>query len=192
MSEKTFVTLSRIVYIVIEVFCLISFEELCRENYNRIYKYIFAMTGNREAAEDLIQDVFTVAYEKDAAFLSHPNPPAFLYKTARNLTLAYLKRQKHHPELALDDSIPGDGGDLLEELLRARDRRVDETAYVGAVLDSLPPRQRALYDERYTSGRPIGELAVEQGVSDTALRMRLVRLRREIIQAVKALRLDER
>ena len=49
----------------------------------------------------------------------------------------------------------------------------------------------ALYDERYTSGRPIGELAVEQGVSDTALRMRLVRLRREIIQAVKALRLDE-
>ena len=52
------------------------FEELCRENYGRIYRYIYALAGNKQTAEDLIQDVFIIAYEKGDAFLSHENPPA--------------------------------------------------------------------------------------------------------------------
>jgi len=33
-----------------------TFEELCQENYSRIYKYIFSMTGSKESTEDLIQE----------------------------------------------------------------------------------------------------------------------------------------
>jgi RNA polymerase sigma-70 factor (ECF subfamily) len=39
--------------------------------------------------------------------------------------------------------------------------------------------------------RPISEIASAEGVSETALRMRLVRLRREILQIVRTLQLDE-
>jgi RNA polymerase sigma-70 factor (ECF subfamily) len=151
------------------------------------------MTGSREASEDLVQDVFAVAYEKGAAFLVHEKPAAFLYTTARNLTLTYIKRQRAGLYMELDENIPSDdtGGDLLAQVLREQDRRVDETAYVRPVLESLPDKQRTLYARRYGEHQSIGEIASAENVSETAVRMRLVRLRREIIDTVKNLKLDE-
>lgn len=168
-----------------------SFEELCAENYSRIYKYIFAMTGNRESAEDIVQDAFTIAYEKDSVFLRHESPTAFLYKTARNLTLTYLKRQQRYVSEPLDENTADGDTDLCEKLLRDYDRRIDEDAYSGQVIKLLDAKQHALYVQRYVERKPIREIAVGQNASETAIRMRLVRLRREIISAVRDLKLDD-
>ena len=43
-----------------------QFEEICRENYARIYNYILAKTADRETAEDITQDVFFIAFQRDA------------------------------------------------------------------------------------------------------------------------------
>ncbi len=168
-----------------------SFEELCRDHYGRIYRYIYAMTGGKESAEDLIQDVFAVALQKGGAFLTHENPPAFLYRTARNLTLTYLKRRQKYEADYLDEEYASGDADLCAQLLRERDREIDETAYAGAVIGSLSGRQRELYRNRYVENRPIREIAADAGVSETAMRMRLVRLRREIYEAVRNLKLEE-
>ena len=69
-----------------------QFEEICRDNYARIHNYILAKTGNREAAEDITQDVFFIAWQKGETFLSHEKPIAFLYATAANLVLEYYKK----------------------------------------------------------------------------------------------------
>lgn len=169
-----------------------DFEALCRENYGRVYKYIFALTGSREPTEDLMQDVFTVAFEKGTAFLQHENPTAFLYRTARNLTLTYLKRQQRSQTVILDDNLSGDDGDLSAVLIHAHDSQIDETIYAGHVIDGLSCKQKALYDARYVQKKPIKEIAQEAGVNEPALRMRLVRLRQEIAASVKNLKLDEK
>lgn len=169
-----------------------DFEALCRENYGRVYKYIFALTGSREPAEDLIQDVFTAAFLKGAAFLQHENPPAFLYKTARNLTLTYLKKQQRAPLEYLDENIAGSDGDVCDVILKAHDKTLDETFYIGQVIGRLDREQRALYDARYIEQKPIKEIAQDQGVKEPAMRMRLVRLRRDITKTVEDLKLDER
>ena len=167
------------------------FEELCRENYGRIYRYIFALAGDKQTAEDLIQDVFLIALEKGHAFLTHENSSAFLYKTARNVTLTYLKRQRKYEAEYLDEDMDSGAGDVCAQLMRKRDREIDETEYVRAVVGGLNEPQRLLYQNRYIEGRPIREIAKADNVSETAMRMRLVRLRREIYAAVKRLKLDE-
>lgn len=169
-----------------------NFEKLCKENYGRIFKYIYALTGNRESAEDLIQDVFTVAYEKGEAFLRHEKPPAFLYRTARNITLTYLKQQKHFVHEYLDENTPDGEADIYDKILKDQDRQIDETGYIGQVIDSLDEDQQSLYSLRYIEGRLIKDIANQQGVSEPAIRMRLVRLRREISGIVKNLKLDEK
>lgn len=169
-----------------------DFEELCRENYARIYRYIFAMTGNRESAEDLIQDVFTVAIEKGEAFLQHENPPAFLYKTARNMTFTYIKQRRRTSAELLDENTPDGDGDLSDTLLKTYDRQIDETAYAGQVLQDLDSGQRALYEKRYVERLPIRDISQELGTSEPAMRMRLVRLRRDIQEVVRELKLDEK
>jgi RNA polymerase sigma-70 factor (ECF subfamily) len=167
-----------------------SFEDLCRDNYGRIYRYIFAMTGNREASEDLLQDVFTVAFEKGDAFLSHENPPGFLYRTARNLTLTYIKRSRTAPQ-ALDESVAAGGGDLFEQLVRRQDSRIDETAVAGDILGRLNTEQRALYTRRYVDRAPIRDIALEADVTESAMRMRLLRLRRDIRDIIGSLRIED-
>lgn len=167
-----------------------SFEELCADNYSRIYKYIYAMTGTREPAEDLLQDVFVIAFEKGESFLHHENPPAFLYKTARNLTLTYLKKQRRCPSEPLDEIADGDA-DLCEKLLLAYDRQIDEDICAEKVISRLGAGEQTLYTLRYVERRPIREIAQGQDTSEPAMRMRLVRLRREIYGIVKDLNLDE-
>lgn len=71
-----------------------QFEEICRENYARIYNYILAQTAESEMAKHITQDVFFIAFQKKEAFLLHEKPVAFLYTTARNLILDYYKRTK--------------------------------------------------------------------------------------------------
>jgi RNA polymerase sigma-70 factor (ECF subfamily) len=168
-----------------------SFEELCQENYSRIYKYIYALTGSREEAEDLIQDVFTAAFIKGENFLLHENPPAFLYRTARNLTLTYLKRQRTYTAEYLDEYIADGEGDLCEQIIREWDRQIDESDYTVQVIGSLDDKQRSLYSLRYIDKKPISDMAYDSGVNEPAMRMRLVRLRREIYRIVKDLKLDE-
>lgn len=168
------------------------FEELCQGNYKRIYKYIFTMTGSKEATEDLIQDVFMVAYKKGDNFLKHEKPTAFLYRTARNLTLTYIKHRRNSVVECLSENIAGDDADLCEKLLTDIDRKIDETAYTGEVIGSLNSNQYKLYTQRYIEHKSIKEIASDQGVSETAMRMRLVRLRREIQVIVKELKLDEK
>lgn len=168
-----------------------SFEELCKENYKRIYKYIFTMTGSRESTEDLIQDVFTVAYEKGDVFLQHEKPTAFLYRTARNLTLTYLKRHRISAMEYLSENTSDSDTDLCEKLLTDIDRKIDETAYTGQVIESLNSNQYDLYTQRYIKHKSIKEIALNEGISETAMRMRLVRLRREIQGIVKKLKLDD-
>ncbi|GAE90334.1 RNA polymerase sigma factor [Acetivibrio straminisolvens] len=126
-----------------------TFEELCQENYSRIYKYIFSMTGSKESTEDLIQEVFLIAYEKGEAFLQHEKPAAFLYKTARNMTATYLKQLKRQKISTVDylpENIPKDDSDLCETLLNELDRQIDETAYTGQVIGNLNINQHNLYN----------------------------------------------
>lgn len=168
-----------------------SFEDLCRDNYGRIYKYIFAMTGDRASSEDLLQDVFAVAWEKGDAFLLHENPPAFLYKTARNLALSFVKRRRRTETEALDESVAGSAGDLFDTLAAEHDGRIDASAYTGAVIGRLDAGQQALYTRRYIDRVPIREIAVEAGVAEPAMRMRLLRLRRDIRDIVSGLKLED-
>ena len=168
-----------------------SFEDLCRENYGRIYKYIFALTGRRDDAEDLTQDVFTVAFEKGDGFLRHENPPAFLYKTARNLALSHVKRRRRTETEPLAESYAESAGDLFDALARELDSLIDETAWAGAVVGSLDASRQALYTRRYVDRVPIRDLARETGVGEPAMRMRLLRLRSEIRDIVAGLKLEE-
>jgi len=56
----------------------------------------------------------------------------------------------------------------------------------------LNTNQHNLYRQRYVEGKSIKEIASEEGVSETAMRMRLVRLRKEIQDIVKKLKLGEK
>lgn len=162
-----------------------NFESICQENYERIYRYIYAMTGDIHRAEDVVQEVFLIAYQKGNAFLEHPNPPAFLYKTAKNVVCQIARQeQKYAAAQVEENTLRTEEADLFEVLLNQSDRRIDENIFVEQVLDQLTSEKRVLYEKYYRDQKAMKEIARELNVSEVSLRMRYVRLRREIRKIV--------
>lgn len=162
-----------------------KFDELCRENYDRIYKYIYLRLKNKERTEDAVQNVFLIAYEKGRIFTEHPNPSAFLYTTAANLVHESIRAyQKHGTEL-LEEALLGKYVDIHQQLECQEDAMIDEDKYVEIVLQCLSEEKRKLYEEYYVRKKPMAEIAKDYGISQVSLRMRYVRLRKEMKEIIK-------
>lgn len=168
-----------------------QFEEVCRENYARIYNYILAKTEKREAAEDITQDVFLIAFQKGEAFLQHEKPIAFLYTTARNLVLEYYKQDKSNV-IELDEArITAFGKDAYEELCLWKSDCVNEASYQKQVFQKLQPEEWSLYRKYYIEKQSMKAIARELQMSEPAIRMKYMRIRRKVRKIVSDLKLDE-
>lgn len=157
------------------------FEELCAAHYENVLRYLFRTLRDESAARDTAQEVFLTACGKRRELMAHPNPGGWLFLTARNLAKkakreAYRRMAEGPPDELRDLE---DWGSLVELAL---DREIDETRYVEQVLSGLDPEKRRLYALYYLRGRSMKEIAAELDADEPAVRMRFVRLRREIRQ----------
>lgn len=171
-----------------------QFEEICQDNYARIHNYILAKTGNREAAEDITQDVFFIAWQKGETFLSHEKPIAFLYATAANLVLEYYKKtgKAAARETKFEDAkAVSSGRDAFEELCQLKSENVNEISFREQALSGLKPKERDLYRKYYVEKKPMKVIAEELAMSETAVRMKYTRIRRKMRRIVENLHLDD-
>lgn len=168
-----------------------TFEQICQENYSRIFKYILAATGDKEYSENLTQEVFFIAFKKGDRFLQHNIPEAFLYKTARNLILEYFRKSKKYLTEELDENILLPQPDVFDLICQQYNDRIDIEAYRHKVLDMLSVEDKQLYDAHYKERLTMHEIAKNMQMNETAVRMRYVRLRKKIRQLIKELQLSE-
>lgn len=169
-----------------------TFDKLCEENYERIYKYIWCMLNNKSQTDDIAQEVFLIAYEKGFSFLNHEKPEAFLYKTAKNLIYEYIRKQKKENIVEFDENleIPMEK-DIYETICMENDKAVVEDTYVDFILNQLSQKEYQLYQDYYIEHKSMKLIAKEHKTSEVATRMKYVRLRREVARIVKALKLGE-
>lgn len=157
------------------------FDNLCEEYYEKILRYLFYVHQDHDVARDCVQEVFLTAYAKRSLLVQHPNPGGFLFQTAKNLSKK-LKRESFARainELQDEETLTllADETAGVEEYL---DRQLDETAYIDSVLEQLTEEKRSLYSLYYQQGKTMADIAALYSLEESALRMRYVRLRREI------------
>ena len=173
-----------------------TFEQICEENYLRIYRYVYIMTRNQELSEDITQEVFLKAYEKGQVILEHPSPEGFLCKTAKFLTYDAVRKQSRERTEPLDcadvQKAADDGGrDLFQQMQAEREAGLDEDELALQILQRLSEDEQTLYRSHYVEHRSMKELARSLGMKESAVRMRYLRLRKKIKRLVKELRLEE-
>jgi RNA polymerase sigma-70 factor (ECF subfamily) len=69
-------------------------EELFQKYSVLIYRFILLMTGSKEEAEDLTQEVFIKAYKGLAGFKGEASYKTWLYSIARNITYDHYRRKR--------------------------------------------------------------------------------------------------
>lgn len=168
-----------------------KFEEICKDYYPLIFRYILGNVQNKEHAQDLTQDVFLIAYKKGKEFENHEKPEAFLYVTAKNLVLAHFRNLKRETPIEIDEEIPSNEGDVFKQLCKAHENNIEYESYKNKALQNLSEKDLMLYNMYYTEHIPMNEIATIMGLNDVAIRMRYVRLRKKIKDIVSDFNLGQ-
>lgn len=71
-----------------------AFEELYQRHSGRLFNLAYRMAGARGDAEDLLQDIFLLAYRKIASFRGESSLGTWLYRLAMNHCLDVLRSRQ--------------------------------------------------------------------------------------------------
>lgn len=166
------------------------FDKMCEIYYEKVFRYVWVATSSKERAEDITQEVFLIAYEKGQTFLKHEKPLAFLYTTARNLVHESYRENKKYMAMEIqENTMVSKEEDLAEYIFNQQDRAVEVEPYAEEIIKNLTEDKQKLYRLYYVEHKSMREIAKEYGTNEVTLRMRYVRLRKEIKARVKEMKL---
>jgi RNA polymerase sigma-70 factor (ECF subfamily) len=146
--------------------------------------------GMAPAADDLLQDVFLTAYDKYEKLASHPDIRRWLFTTANFKCRNFIRRQTTERRRILWDAdgekvacIP----DLSSEnaLAQVLEEDFDCSGIVGQIKADMTEVDKLLYVQAYEEKMPSAALSTVYGISETAMRMRISRLRKKVLSQVK-------
>jgi RNA polymerase sigma-70 factor (sigma-E family) len=124
-----------------------AFEAMWREEYARVFRTAFLVTGDRQEAADVTQEAFARAYERWRVVARAERPGAWVQRVAVNLALSWRRRQRLRSREAV--ASPADVAEQPE--------RPDPELF--AALRSLPAQQRAAVVLRHWADLSIEETA---------------------------------
>jgi len=152
------------------------FEQVFKLHYAALAGFAFQYVGDRDIAEELVQETFTNLWSKAEAIRVETTLKSYLYGAVRNACLNHLKHQKvklkytdrmmHAP--AADDAV-----DLLElDQLESQIKRA---------LEKIPEKCRQIFELSRIEGKRYQEIADE-------LRLSLKTVENQMGKALKILR----
>lgn len=158
-----------------------AFDQLYRDLYPALCLLSYKIAGSEDIARDIVADVFLQLWEGRGSLRHIQNIKAYLYISARNKTLNYLKTKSFSAREASDENISTlqpSADAFFQDLLHVETVRVLRQAVAD-----LPPECRKVM-ELVLKGHSTNEIAEILDISPSAVshqKTRAVRLLREKI-----------
>lgn len=150
-----------------------SFAELYRRYSGRIYGNILRLVKDQEAAEELLQDVFTKLWEKRATIQVATSFQSYLFVVSRNAVYNFMrhlaKERRLRNETLQDYRLSG--YQHVEEQLIERELL---DAYHSAV-EALPPKRQHIYRLCKWEGKSYEEVGAMLGISVATINDHIVK-----------------
>lgn len=139
-----------------------AFEEVFRRHYGRLADYAMGLVGSRDAAEDVVQEVFVTLWIQRQRVSTPENLIAYLYRSVRNRGLNFLR----HERLVTDFRARR----VAEEppVTAPADRETEDSEIASALrqaVAALPPRSREVFQLSRDRGLTYPEIASTLGIS---------------------------
>ena len=171
-----------------------AFEELVARYQVRLLNFVYRTIGDRDRAEDLVQEVFIRVYRHLGRFDQGKKFSTWIYTIASNLAKNELRNRSRSP-LVLFQAISAkfededrplqfeDEGSRPDDLFRKRHLR----EAVEAAVQQLPAHHREVFVLRELEGKSYEEIAEITGVNLGTVKSRLNRARAAFAEVVAPL-----
>ncbi len=164
-----------------------AFEQLVQPQMSKAYRVALRITGNREDAEDAIQQAMLKAYAHIDQFHSKSRFSTWLLRITINEALGKLRKQRAENAHLSYGSVAEDGADPVE-MIRAKDDARPEILYVKQekqrllweAIDGLRGTSRAVVWLLGLEERQTKETARILNLSEAAVKARFLRARRKL------------
>jgi RNA polymerase sigma-70 factor (ECF subfamily) len=152
-------------------------EEAFRAFYDRtargIWAYLARITGDRQAADDLLQETYYRFLRAAGTYESEEHRRNSLYRIATNVARDLARRQRVRAVIA---ELRGDE----IERVAARQSSTEGLTDITSAMSRLQPRERAMLWLAYAEGASHREIAEVLGLRPGSLKILLFRARRKL------------
>ena len=152
-----------------------GFEKLYTKYFHRMYIYCLKALHNEQDAQDVAQDIFIKAYENLSSLKNPGLWVAWIFTIAHNhLTNLHKKQNKVYKEQNSDaDNLVSDDRELEDK--KEWERIIDS---IPVALAKIPSGK--IMRMKYLEGKTIEELSTTFHLSESAVKMRLLRGRTQM------------
>ena len=158
-----------------------AFELLLSRHRKPVFNFILRFVGDRETAEDLLQETFMRVIKGADAYKRQAKFTTWLYTIARNLCVDQTRRRKHRKHASLDAPMGADddSGTLLDVIPSgemASDRKsVNKQLYqrLQGAIGALSEEQREVFLMREFLDMPFKQIADVVGVPENTVKSRM-------------------
>lgn len=168
-----------------------AFDELVERYQNRLLNFVYRTTGDRERAEDLVQETFIRVYRHLHRFDQSKKFSTWIYTIASNLAKNELRNRSRNPLVLFqtilknrqEDQRPLEWEDNTyrpDDLFRKRALK----AQVDAAVDQLPEHHRTVFVLREMEGKTYEEIAEITDTNLGTVKSRLNRARNSFARII--------
>lgn len=134
-----------------------SLQEVFESEESPLLRFAYGLTGQREIAEDIVQEVFLRLHTH---WDEVANPRAWLFRAARNLALNHLRARQHETPLENQPEAPASQRDPGETL-----GRMETLGTLRMLIAELPAADRTLIQLKYHRNLKYDEISRKTGLS---------------------------
>ncbi len=161
-----------------------DFSYLIDKYKDMVFTLAFRITGNREDAEEVSQDVFLKAYRGLAAFRGTSKFSTWLYRIAYNHSISRIRKKQ--PDILSYDSLEI----RLDEWQGETDvnhERLDDipATYVKQAFEQLEETDMAVLTMFYQDELSVKEIANATGLSISNIKVKLFRGRKKLTDVLE-------
>ena len=169
-------------------YCIVDFKEGKRDAfaevynmyYSRLYFFVKKLTDDREEAQDITTETFVKLWNLRGNFDTHQNIKAFLFITARNACLDFLRyRQRQHTNKQEFSYLLTQNEDVQFE---HDEIRLEVLQQIHSEIEHLPSQCRKIFKMAYLERLKNGQIADLLGLTEQTVRNQKTR-------AIKLLRM---
>lgn len=165
-----------------------AFQPIVARYERKLLSYLTRLIGNRDEADDIVQDVFVKAYQHLGSFDRTRKFSSWIYRIAHNEGANWLRKKSRRPMIAWGDIMTAgaegniaDDAETAEEAWIRKELRDD----VGRALKMLRVSDREILALRFSHDKSYREIADIIGIPMNTVATRLNRAKKRLLKLMR-------